>query len=255
MKKVRLEDLCRQIEKELEERDYSVTYIQEALAEWAKLEQWCTEEQRQDMTPALCNQYLDEVYGSHTLPKGQTPQRIRSKYRYIRLLASYMELGDFEFRTQKVDPVFKCKYSQYAEEYITHCIDVFNNKAQTIEIKRLRLKQFLLYIEKEGKGLDELDTSAIDGFISSLDVCIKTKNDARNNIRKFLEFCYENGYTARNISGYVGAATRGSEPEKIVDVYTEDEIRRIIQCAPSRSTGSLATDLPSTTTSSQYSRG
>lgn len=34
------------------------------------------------------------------------------------------------------------------------------------------------------------------------------------------------------MSGYVGAATRGSEPEKIVDVYTEDEIRRIIQCAP-----------------------
>ena len=232
MKKVRLEDLCRQVEKELEERAYSVTYIQEAMAEWAKLEQWCTEEQRQDMTPDMCNKYLDEVYGSHTLPKGQTPHRIRSKYRYIRLLASYMELGDFEFRTQKVDPAFKCKYSQYAEEYITHCIDVINNKAKTIEIKRLRLKQFLLYIEKEGEGLDELDTSTIDGFISSLDVCIKTKNDARNNIRKFLEFCYENGYTARNMSGYVGAATRGSEPEKIVDVYTEDEIRRIIQCAP-----------------------
>ena len=83
MKKVRLEDLCRQVEKELEERAYSVTYIQEAMAEWAKLEQWCTEEQRQDMTPDMCNKYLDEVYGSHTLPKGQTPQRIRSKYRYI----------------------------------------------------------------------------------------------------------------------------------------------------------------------------
>lgn len=38
-----------------------------------------------------------------------------------------------------------------------------------------------------------------------------------------------------NLSGFGGFLkrnTQGSEPEKIVDVYTEDEIRRIIQCAP-----------------------
>ena len=232
MKKVNLEYLCKQVRKELEERDYSVTYIQKAMEAWTKFEQWCTKEQRQDITPALCNQYLDETYGSHTLPAGQTPPETRMIYRYIRLLASYMELGDFEFRTKKVDPAFTGMYSQYAEEYMTYCSSILNNKAPTLEYKRLRLKQFLRYIENEGKELQELDTATIDGFIISLDACINAKNDARSIIRKFLAFCYENGYTAKNMSGYVGAAIRASKPEKIVDVYTDDEIRRIIQCAP-----------------------
>ena len=34
------------------------------------------------------------------------------------------------------------------------------------------------------------------------------------------------------MAGYVGAATRVGEEESIVDVYTDEEIRRIIQCAP-----------------------
>lgn len=232
MKKVKLEDLCKQVRKELEERDYSASYIQGAIVAWLKLEKWCTDEQRQDITPALCNRYLDETYGSHTLPEGRTKPVIRMQFRYIRLLASYMELGDFEFRTNKVDPAFKGRYSQYAEEFITTCSDVFNNKAPTLENKRLRLKQFLKYIEKKGKELHELDIATIDGFIISLDVCIDAKNYTRSIIRKFLAFCYENGYTPRNMAGYVGVTTRESKPEKIVDVYTDDEIRRIIQCAP-----------------------
>ena len=232
MKKVKLKNLCKQVRKELEERDYSVIYIKKALAEWAKLEQWCTEEQRQNITPALCNRYLDETYGSHTLPEGRMQSEIRMQYRYIRLLASYMELGDFEFRTKKVDPAFTGEYSQYADEYLNHCITVLNNKAPTLEYKRLRLKQFLGYIGKEGIKLQNLDTVTIDDFINSLDICIEAKNDTRSIIRKFLSLCYENGYTERNMAGYVGAPIRVSKPEKIVDVYTDDEIRRIIQCAP-----------------------
>ena len=62
MKKVKLEDLCKQVRKELEERDYSASYIQGAIVAWLKLEKWCTDEQRQDITPALCNRYLGETY-------------------------------------------------------------------------------------------------------------------------------------------------------------------------------------------------
>ena len=115
MKKVKLEDLCKQVKKELEERDYSASYIQGAIEAWLKLEKWCTDEQRQDITPALCNRYLDETYGSHTLPEGRTKPVIRMQFRYIRLLASYIELGDCEFRTNKVDPTFKRWDSQYAD--------------------------------------------------------------------------------------------------------------------------------------------
>ena len=120
MKTIKLDDLLMQVQRCLEERDYSSSYIQNAISEWAKLKSWCSRKDRRHFSSEICYRYLDETYGFHILPKGVTDQTTRAHLRYIRILSSYLETGEFEFRTEKKEYLFSEEMERLVTPFINY---------------------------------------------------------------------------------------------------------------------------------------
>ena len=231
MKTIKLDDLLMQVQRCLEERDYSSSYIQNAISEWAKLKSWCSRKDRRHFSSEICYRYLDETYGFHILPKGVTDQTTRAHLRYIRILSSYLETGEFEFRTEKKEYLFSEEMERLVTPFINYCYEELANKEPTVQNKLYRLCQFSHFLEDREITLDNLSVELVDEYINSLEICLQATYDVRRLLIHFFTYAFEKGLVKKNYAGFVAKPKRGVVPEKVIDTYTDEEIKRIIDNA------------------------
>ncbi len=231
MKTIKLEDLLIQVRRCLEERDYSSSYIQNAIEEWEKLKAWCSREDRRHFSQEVCYRYLDETYGFHILPKGATDPKTRAPLRFIRILSSYLETGDFEFRTEKKEYVFSEDMDCLVTPFIAYCYEELANKESTVQNKIYRLCQFSHFLEDRKLTLDDLTVEIVDEYINSLEICLEATYDVRRILVHFFTYSFEKGLVNKNYAGFVAKPKRGALPEEVIDTYSDEEIKRIIDNA------------------------
>ena len=231
MKTTKLDDLLKQVRQCLEDRNYSLEYIEQSMVEWKKLKAWCSEEEKESFTAELCYRYLDETYGCHVLPGGIANKDLRRHLRYVRLLSSYLETGDFEFRTEKKEYSFAPEIKPLVDSFLKYCSEVRNNKEETVTDKKHKLYLFFNFLENKELNLDDLTVEIIDEFINSLGYCEGNCNDVRRMLICFFGHLFEQEYTPKNYAGYVAKPKRGPMPVQVIDVYSEDEIQRMINSA------------------------
>ncbi len=229
MKTIKLDDLLVQVQRCLEERDYSSSYIQNAISEWEKLKSWCSRKDRRHFSSEVCYRYLDETYGFHILPKGVTDPSTRAHLRYIRILSSYLETGEFEFRTEKKEYIFSEEMEPLVTPFINYCYEELANKESTAQNKLYRLCQFSQFLEDKEVTLDDLSVELVDEYINSLEICLEASYDVRRILIHFFTYAFEKGLVKKNYAGFVAKPKRGAVPEKVIDTYTDEEIKRIIE--------------------------
>ncbi len=229
MKTIKLDDLLVQVQRCLEERDYSSSYIQNAISEWEKLKSWCSRKDRRHFSSEVCYRYLDETYGFHILPKGVTDPSTRAHLRYIRILSSYLETGEFEFRTEKKEYIFSEEMEPLVTPFINYCYEKRANKENTVRSKLYWLYRFSKFLEDREFTLDNLSVELVDEYINSLEICLEATYDVRRMLVNFFTFSFENGLVTKNYAGFVAKPKRGAVPEKVIDTYTDEEIKRIIE--------------------------
>ncbi len=231
MKTIKLDDLLMQVQRCLEERDYSSSYIKKAIMEWEKLKSWCSKKDKSHFSSEVCYRFLDETYGFHILPKGVTDQTTRAHLRYIRILSSYLETGEFEFRTEKKEYIFSEEMERLVRPFINHCYEELANKESTAQNKLYRLCQFSHFLEDRELTLEDLSVEFVDEYINSLGICLEATYDIRRILVHFFTYSFEKGLVKKNYSGFVARPKRGAVPEEVIDTYSDEEIKRIIDNA------------------------
>lgn len=231
MKTIKLDDLLMQVKRCLEERDYSSSYIQNAIKDWEKLKSWCSRKDRRHFSSEVCYRYLDETYGFHILPKGVTEPTTRAHLRFIRILSSYLETGEFEFRTEKKEYIFSEEMECLVRPFINHCYEELANKESTVQNKLYRLCQFSHFLEDRELTLDDLSVELVDEYINSLEICLEATYDVRRILVHFFTYSFEKGLVNKNYAGFVARPKRGAVQEEVIDTYSDEEIKRIIDNA------------------------
>lgn len=222
-----LEELTREVSLELERRNYGQAYILEAIAFWERLKRWCSEVQRRHFSKAIGYRYLDEVLGFHILPCRNISVYKKKHLRAVKMLVSFMEEGCFEFRSPRVEP----KYNEELTPWVIGFLDASKERGSsrsTLEGRRRMLLRFSGFMDSEGLELVRLDVVRMEKFFLSLPLSGSTVNDYRSVMKKFFDFLFEQGAIGKNLRGFVLKGSRSPEPQKVMDTYTEEEIRTML---------------------------
>ena len=100
-----LTELIRLCKDELHDREYHSHHANVLTSEWDALLQWFGDNGIQEFNRDIAFSYCDDAIGSHIIVEGMTPKQ-KKRLRAIRMLLSYQERGDFEFRTPRVEYSF-----------------------------------------------------------------------------------------------------------------------------------------------------
>ena len=100
-----LTELIRLCKDEVHDREYHAHHANALTSEWDAISQWFDDNDIREFNRDTAFSYCDEVIGSHIIVEGMTIKQKKS-LRAIRMLLSYQESGDFEFRTPRVEYSF-----------------------------------------------------------------------------------------------------------------------------------------------------
>lgn len=104
---------------ELQDRQYKKNYSDKIISYWNELSNWMQTESISVFTEEVVNRYCDAMIGTHLIVENmplQNKQRLRS----IRMLVSYQKEGEFEFRSLRVEYIFKGKTGELILDFLDY---------------------------------------------------------------------------------------------------------------------------------------
>jgi len=220
------EELVSLCDEELRHREYESNYYVRILEQWDCLRKWLTENGIIEFNEEIGNEYCDKVFGTHLMPR-RSPAKFREKLRAVRMLISYQQNGDFEFRCPSVEYIFTGFVGEAALEYLDYCKNDLILAEKTIENKRLYLYNFCNYLNVNGVGFDDLTIEHTEDFFSAMNYTLASRHNAARNISLFLQFAYDNGKSAKDASVFI-LPDNYKKNSKLPTTYEEDEIRNLV---------------------------
>lgn len=218
-----LVSLC---DEELRHREYAGHYYDRLTSLWNELRLWLSEHDITEFSEEVGNRYLEEVYGTHLLPK-KSSAKIREGFRAIRMLISYQKYGEFEFRCPSVEYKFDGKIGKLAFSYLDYCRIEFCNAEKTLDNKRLYLHDFSRYMDDAGITFADLSVEAIEDFFKCKSYSLASRHNCANIIRHFLQYVYDEHHSEKDCSVYV-LKDNYRKDSKLPTTYEEQEIRDMI---------------------------
>lgn len=221
-----LEELLSLCDEELRHREYGLNYYARITNQWDSLRNWMDTNEFSEFNKDIGNRYCDEMFGTH-LALSKAPKSLQEKIRAIRMLISYQEKGDFEFRCPKVEHIFSGEIGMMAEGYLSYCRDVLMLAEKTIENKRFYLYHFCSYMDINRLNYEDLSIEVTEKFFSAMGCTLASRHIAARNIRLFLRYAYDNGASMKDCSVFV-LPDNYKKNCKLPTTYEEDEIRDMI---------------------------
>ncbi|MFI3214956.1 MAG: site-specific integrase [Eubacteriales bacterium] len=219
----KLVSLC---DEELQYREYSTKYYARITHQWSVLQKWLEKKGITEFNEEIGNNYCDEIFGTHLMPKGAKAS-FREKLRAIRILISYQKNGDFEFRCPGVEYIFDSELGVSALNYLEYCRNELILAEKTIENKRFYLHQFCRYLKINRISVETLSTDITEVFFAAMGYSLASRHNAARTISLFLRFIYDNGETLKDNSIYI-LPDNYRKDCKIPTTYEEEEIKKLI---------------------------
>ena len=217
---------------ELQDRQYKKDYSDKIISYWNDLSNWMQTESISVFTEEVANRYCDAMIGTHLIVENmplQNKQRLRS----IRMLVSYQKDGEFEFRSPRVEYIFKGKTGELILDFLDYATNKLERSASTVDAYRVALHRLLHYLETNAYDIIDINIDVIQDFLNNNCNTIGARHSYNNTLRQFLRYLYTIHYTENDFSVYV-LPDNYNRHRTIPTTYTEDEIKRIIE-APDRS--------------------
>lgn len=220
------EELVALCDEELRHREYESKYYVRIVGQWDALRQWLRNKEISAFNEDIGNQYCDEIFGTHFVPK-RAPARFREKIRAVRMLISYQRNGDFEFRCPSREYTFVGDVGSAALRYLDYCRNELMLAERTIENKKLYLYNFCNFMNANGLKYEELSVEKIEKFFSVMNYSLASRHNAARNIKLFLQFVYDEGKSLKDCSVFI-LPDNYKKNCKLPTTYEEDEIRELI---------------------------
>lgn len=221
-----LKELIRLCKDEVHDREYHAHHANALTSEWDAVSQWFDDNGIHEFNRDNAFAYCDEVIGSHIIVKGMTKKQKKS-LRAIRMLLSYQESGDFEFRTPRVEYLFPGNTGKIILLYLQHERDLGRSE-KTINYRRMALCSFNNYLFEKGLGFEELGIDIIEDYFSlTCHNSLSLRHNNANHLRQLLHYLYDFGITKKDYALFVLKDQYRNEC-KVPTTYTEDEISGII---------------------------
>lgn len=220
------EELISLCDEELRHREYDLNYYARITMQWDSLRNWMYSNGITEFNKDVGNRYCNEMFGTHLTP-AKAPARLREKIRAVRMLISYQEKGDFEFRCPRAEYIFSGEIGMLAEEYLSYCRDGQMLSEKTIENKRLYLHSFSSYMDVNRLKCGDLSVEVTESFFSAMNYTPASRHNAACNIRLFLRYAYDNGKSVKDCSVFVLPDSYKKDC-RLPTTYDEDEIRDMI---------------------------
>lgn len=211
---------------ELRQREYGVIRYERLKAGWDELSVWMQRHNYTEFNQGIGYAYCDEALGGHLLQDGMG-WRTRISLRAVRMLISYQEYGDFEFRSPRAEHDFSGPAGQAVLDYLKLCRDVLQLAAKTVETKERCLFHLIQYLSVMGCPLHDLNMDIIENFYKHKGYSLASRHVASGNVRCFLRFAFDTGRTEEDLSVYVPQDSYQKQ-RRLPTTYGEAEIREII---------------------------
>lgn len=222
-----LSELIRLCKDELHDREYHSHHANTLTSEWENISQWFEVHEISTFNRDSAFSYCDEVIGSHIIVDGMKPQKMK-QLRAIRMLLSYQETGDFEFRTPRVEYIFLGNTGEVMLRYLQYETDR-GRSAKTVECKRAALYRFNCFLLENHLSFDELGIDEIENYFSlTTNGSLSLRHNNANHLRQLFHYLYDAGITKTDHSIFV-LKDQYRNRCKLPTNYTEEEISRIIR--------------------------
>lgn len=218
-----LVSLC---EDELNSREYAAVHLGRIKAEWENLANWMRLHNYTIFSESMGFQYCDETLGTHILAE-KLPHCERIRLRAVRMLTSYQKDGDFEFRTPRVERIFRGSTGMDISLYLSDLRNVQHLSESTIRNKEQYLYEFFCYLEKHSLTLNNISIEVMEDFFGSMDYSLASRHNCSSTLRIYFRYAHDNSITSKDNSNYV-LYDNYNRHSKIPTTYDEDEIRKII---------------------------
>jgi integrase/recombinase XerD len=221
-----LTELIQLCKDELHDREYHAHHASILTSEWNAISCWFEEHEIQKFNQETAFSYCDEMIGSHIIT-GEMSGKQKKRLRAIRMLLSYQETGDFEFRTPSVEYTFPGDTGAIILRYLQHEKDRGRSES-TIRCKRAALCQFNRYLTETELGFDDLGVDEIEKYFALF--CresLSLRHNNANHLRQLFHYLYEFGITEKNHALFV-LKDQYRKQCKVPTTYSEEEISRIL---------------------------
>ena len=221
-----LTELIQLCKDELHDREYHAHHASVLTSEWNAISGWFEEHEIQEFNRETAFSYCDEMIGSHIIT-GKMSGKQKKRLRAIRMLLSYQETGDFEFRTPSMEYTFHGDTGEIIFRYLQHEKDRGRSEA-TIRCKRAALCQFNHYLMENGLGFDDLGVDEIEKYFAlTCRESLSLRHNNANHLRQLFHYLYEFCITEKNHALFV-LKDQYRNQCKVPTTYSEEEISRII---------------------------
>lgn len=221
-----LTELIQLCKDELHDREYNADHASVLASEWDAISHWFEDKEIHVFNRETAFSYCDEMIGSHIITDGMSGKQ-KKRLRAIRMLLSYQETGDFEFRTPRVEYTFPGDTGEIILRYLQH--EKNRGRAEsTVSCKRSTLCRFNRYLLEEGIGFAGLGVDEIEKYFAlSCGESLSLRHNSANHLRQLFHYLYESGITEKDHALFVLKDQYGNRC-KVPTTYSEEEISRII---------------------------
>lgn len=221
-----LTELIQLCKDELHDREYHAHHASILTSEWSAISCWFKEHEIREFIRKTAFSYCDEMIGSHIITKEMSGKQ-KKRLRAIRMLLSYQETGDFEFRTPSVEYTFSGDTGEIILRYLQHEKNQGRSEA-TIRCKRAALFRFNRYLIEDGIGFDDLGVDEIEKYFHlTCGENLPLRHNNANHLRQLFHYLYKFGITEKNHALFV-LKDQYRKQCKVPITYSEEEISRII---------------------------
>jgi site-specific recombinase XerD len=221
-----LKELIRLCKDELHDREYHAHHASILTAEWDSISLWFEQHDIMSFDRDSAFAYCDEAIGSHIIVDGMSVSQ-KKRLRALRMLLSYQETGDFEFRSPRVEYDFPGATGDIIQQYLRHERDK-GRAEKTIECRCHALCEFNKYLIGKGIGFSDLGVNEIEDYLSLVaNGSLSLRHNNANHLRQLFHYLYDLGITAKDHAIFV-QKDQYRRHCKLPTTYSDEEISRII---------------------------
>jgi site-specific recombinase XerD len=221
-----LDELIQLCKDELHDREYHAYHARILTTEWSAISYWFEKHAIREFNQKMAFSYCDEMIGSYLITK-EMNRKQKKRLRAVRMLLSYQETGDFEFRSPSVEYTFPGDTGEIILRYLQYEKDRGRSES-TIRCKRMALCQFNRYLTQDELGFDDLGVDEIEKYFSL--ICgesLSLRHNNANHLRQLFHYLYEFRITKKDHALFV-LKDQYRNRCKVPTTYNEEEISQII---------------------------
>ena len=177
-----IQQLINACEQELHDREYHAHHSDLITNEWKGISQWFQKKNYTEFSQDIGLQYSDEMIGAHIITKGMTHKQ-KLQLRAARMLVSYQKDGDFEFRSPRVERIYKGETGRLILQFFQHERNICRSE-KTLECRDIYLYPFNQFLLEHDLDFSCLDIDTIEEYFTSMGYELSCRHNSANHLRQ-----------------------------------------------------------------------